>query len=55
MGFFPFLSASVCYNFAAMPPVGIYAYLIHIFLCDDLVEIKGGLMLGSRNFQARNF
>lgn len=49
-GSFPFLSASVCSNFAAMPPVGIYDYLIHICLCDDLVEIKGELMLGSMNF-----
>lgn len=51
---FPFLSASVCNNFAGTPPVGIYDYLIHICLCDDLVEIKGELMLGFRNFQAGN-
>lgn len=48
--FFPFLSTFVCNNFAAILPAGMYDYLIHICLCDDLVEIKGELMLGSRNF-----
>lgn len=51
---FPFLSASVCHNFAVLPPLGMDDYLIHICLCDDLVQIKGGLMPGSKLFQAGN-
>lgn len=53
-GFFHFYQPLSVISFATVLPVGIYDYLTHICLHDDLAQIKDELRLGSRHLQAGN-